>query len=258
MLFLSKYANILSITISDLHMINKIISSISKNHPFSIEELNSYRELVDWDSISCNTAIPWCDMYIDEFKDKLNFSWNGLAMNPSLPITRDFLIKFHDLFEWTYLTDNPAIPWSIELLEEFKEDWAWECIEFCGNTGLSLNRDLPWSEELIEKFEDKWFWGELSSNPSLPWSKDFLLKYKDRWTWDGHHGNWGLSINPSHVVRDLLTQYFPDRIDYKYFDKPMCFHNENINKEPLDDILKEYINQYGLKKMMCCINITTL
>lgn len=68
-------------------MINKIFSSISKNHPFSIEELNSYMELVDRDSISCNTAIPWCDMYIDEFKDKLNFSWNGLAMNPSLPIT---------------------------------------------------------------------------------------------------------------------------------------------------------------------------
>lgn len=82
--------------------------------------------------------------------------------------------------------------------------------------------------------------------------------YKDRWTWDGHHGNWGLSINPSPVVKNLLTQYFPDRIDYGYFDKPICIQDEEVCNEPLDDMVKEYINQYGLKKMMCCINITTL
>jgi len=84
---------------------------------------------------------------------------------------------------------------------------------------LSLNTRLPWDEHLIDKFADRWFWGELSSNPSLPWSKELLLKYYDRWTWDRHFGYWGLSINPSPIVKQLLIKYFPDKIDYEYFNK---------------------------------------
>ncbi|TGX80541.1 hypothetical protein E5358_12875 [Palleniella muris] len=81
-------------------MIKKIIQSISTNCSFSIEELKKYKYILDWDSISCNKQIQWTDELIEEFSDYLNFSWDGLAMNPSLPITRDFLAKFRNLIEY--------------------------------------------------------------------------------------------------------------------------------------------------------------
>lgn len=240
-------------------MINKIISSISENYAFSFQDLMTYRTILDWKGVSRNIHIPWDDRYIDEFSGLLNFSWDGLAMNPSIKITNNFLHKYHDLIEWDYITDNPSIHWNVELLEEFKDDWAWESKEFCGNTGLSLNTKLPWNEYLIDKYTDRWFWGELSCNPSLPWSKELLNKYYDRWTWDGHFGLWGLSINPSPVVKELLTRYFPEKIDHKYFNKTTENHTQETSRSnPFDTIVMEYVKQYGIKKLICCINITSL
>lgn len=240
-------------------MINKIISSISENYAFSFQDLMTYRTILDWKGVSRNIHIPWDDRYIDEFSGLLNFSWDGLVMNPSIKITNNFLHKYHDLIEWDYITDNPSIHWNVELLEEFKDDWAWESKEFCGNTGLSLNTKLPWSEYLIDKYADRWFWGELSCNPSLPWSKELLHKYYDRWTWDGHFGLWGLSINPSPVVKELLTRYFPEKIDHKYFNKTTENHTQETSESnPFDTLVMEYVKQYGLKKLICCINITLL
>lgn len=231
-------------------MTNKIISSISENYAFSFQDLMTYITILDWKGVSRNIHIPWDDRYIDEFSGLLNFSWDGLAMNPSIKITNNFLHKYHDLIEWDYITDNPSIHWNVELLKEFKDDWAWESKEFCGNTGLSLNTKLPWNEYLIDKYADRWFWGELSCNPSLPWSKELLNKYYDRWTWDGHFGLWGLSINPSPVVKELLTRYFPEKIDHKYFNKTTENHTQETSRSnPFDTIVMEYIKQYGIKNL---------
>lgn len=86
-----------------------------------------------------------------------------------------------------------------------------------------------------------------------------MLKYYDRWTWDGHFGLWGLSINPSPVVKELLLKHFPDKIDYKYFNNSTVVHKEEyIELNHLDALVMEYVKQYGLDKLFCCINITSL
>ena len=250
-------------------MINRIITSLSKYYPFSIEELRVNQFLLDWEAISQNRDIKWNDSIIEEFANKLNFSWDGLGMNPSLPLTRDFIKRFEKLWEWTYLTDNPAIEWSADLIEEFKEDWTWEICEFAGNVGLSLNRHLPWCIDLIDIFKDNWCWPELSCNPSLPWSKDLIERYRDHWEWGSFIDYGGLSNNPSPIVKNLLLKYYPERIDYKHF-KPESNLTEYSNsfyddicssyKTPneIDSVLLEYCEQYGLSKLINCINITLL
>lgn len=239
-------------------MITNIIRSLSENYPFNISELRRHQYILNWMYISRNTQIKWSEEIIDEFIDKL--SWVDLSQNPSIPINKNFFKKFEDRWQWQYLTDNPLIPWSSELLEEYANKWAWEKIEFCGNLGLSLNRYLPWSIELIEKFKDRWFWGELSCNPSLPWSKELILKYKDKWIWGGHYGYCGLSINPSPIVKQLLLEYFPDKIEYEYFDLNDIYDpNWDLRElSQLDKLVLEYTKEYGLEKLICCINITTL
>lgn len=239
-------------------MINEIISSISQNYSFSLNELKKYEYVLDWNGISQNSQIKWNKTIIDEFSNKLNFEC--LSENHSIPIDRELLIKYRDRWSWQYLTDNPTIRWTIELLEDFKDKWEWESVEFCGNIGLSLNTHLPWTVELIDKFDSKWFWGELSCNPSLPWTKELLLRYYDKWVWDGHFGHWGLSVNPSPIVEQLLIKYFPEKIDYTCFNKevPIYSIDSPIGINELDRLVLDYVKEYGLEKLICCINITTL
>lgn len=142
------------------------------------------------------------------------------------------------------LTDNPNIPWSLELIEKYKDECAWESYEFAGNLGLSSNHFLPWSEELLDKYIDRWFWGELSSNPSLPWSFGLIRKYADRWTWDGHYGHWGLSINPSPIVKEILTTYYPERIDRKYCN-PLVIDIPKENNIIINAVLEVFFKNFN-------------
>ena len=139
------------------------------------------------------------------------------------------------------LTDNPNIPWTIDLLEKYQDYWAWESYEFAGNYGLSSNIYLPWSIELIEKYKEKWFWGELSSNPSLPWSLELIKRYDNMWTWDGHYGHWGLSMNPSPIVKRILLEDFPERIDKKY--NSFLIQPQVTNRE-YDEITKTILSVF--------------
>ena len=90
--------------------------------------------------------------------------------------------------------------------------------------------------------------------------KELILKYKDKWIWDGHYGLWGLSINPSPIVKQLLLEYFPDKIEYEYFDLNDRYDSTGDSRElsQLDKLVLDYTKEYGLEKLICCINITTL
>ena len=215
-----------------------VLETICGQYAWTIDQLSHFEKYLLWDKISLNQNMIWSERVIDCFSERLDFRL-GLPGNDAIVFTPQLIEKYKDKWDWMILTDNPNIPWSIELIEKYKDEWAWESYEFAGNLGLSSNHYLPWSEELLDKYIDKWFWGELSSNPSLPWSLGLIRKYEDRWTWDGHYGLWGLSINPSPIVKEILTKYYPERIDSKYrdFHIPVVSKNTNII---IDAVLKVF------------------
>lgn len=206
------------------------INKLSLFYPWSKGELYRYGEYLNWLYVSENESIEWNGDLIQSFESQLNFK-SGLSANKAIPLTFKLIEKYKDKWDWTDLTDNPSIHWTEELLDKFQGFWAWEIFEFAGNIGLSRNENLPWSIGLIEKFKDKWFWGELSSNPALPWSRELLELYKDKWEWGSHYGHWGLSINPSPIVRKLLLTQYSDKIDWEYFCKPFSI-SKVAQREP--------------------------
>lgn len=205
-----------------------VLNSLSQFYPWSFKQLMQFQKFLSWEHLSKNEKIKWNLRMIDFFRELLDFGRSGgLSMNRSVPFTLELIDEYREKWDWTYLSDNPNIPWSIQILDKYQDLWAWESYEFAGNIGLSSNIYLPWDEQLIEKFKDKWFWGELSSNPALPWSLDLIKKYESLWTFDGHYGHWGLSVNPSPKVREILQTYYPERIDKEYC-KPslVCYYEE--------------------------------
>lgn len=206
-----------------------VLELICQFYPWKEKQLEQYEGLLSWEYISKNEKIIWSEAIINRHSDKLDFGYWGLPMNNSMFINENTIEKYYDKWDWMILTDNPNIPWSLNLIEKYKEKWSWESYEFAGNIGLSSNRYLPWSEELIDKYKDKWFWGELSSNPSLPWSIELIRKYEKLWTWDAHYGHWGLSLNPSPLVKEIMKVYYPERIDHEYFNM-----KEDLNEDDAD------------------------
>ncbi len=218
-----------------------VLKMICKFYPWQEKQLKQYEDLLSWEFISKNENITWTEAVINRYSDRLDFGAWGLPMNKSMFFNENIIEKYYDKWDWMILTDNPNIPWSLNLIEKFKEEWSWESYEFAGNIGLSSNRYLPWSEELIDKYKDKWFWGELSSNPSLPWSLNLIRKYEDLWTWDAHYGHWGLSLNPSPLVKEIMKVYYPERIDQEYFDvKTVVDENKEDDDIIINAILKVF------------------
>lgn len=219
-----------------------VLETICQQYSWNYEQLLQYKSYLLWDKLSMNRNMNWSEQIIDEFCNFLDF--RALINNNAVLITPYLIEKHFEKWDWTYLADNPNIPWSIELMEKYVDHWSWESIEFAGNLGLSSNPYLPWSEDLLDLFKDKWFWGELSSNPSLPWSLGLIRKYEKLWTWDGHFGLWGLSVNPSPIVRNILLTYYPERIDKKYF---YC-NNAFIRKDVVND--SDLDNEIVIKAIM--------
>lgn len=210
-----------------------VLNLVSQFYPWTEKQLKQYEKLLSWKYISKNENMVWTEAIINQHSAKLGFGYWGLSMNKSMFFNENIIDKYYDKWDWMILTDNPNIPWSISLIEKYKEKWAWETYEFAGNLGLSSNRYLPWSEKLIDRYKNRWCWEELSSNPSLPWSLGLVRKYEDLWTWDGHYGHWGMSLNPSPLVKEIMKVYYPERIDHEYYDKETGFYENDDN----DDII---------------------
>lgn len=87
-------------------------------YPFDIDQLEDWKTILDWESISSNTQVKWSDELIKKYQDK----WH-----------------------WFYLTNNQSILcWNAELLEEFKDKVVWDFI---------LSTSIDWTKELHERFE---------------------------------------------------------------------------------------------------------
>lgn len=219
-----------------------VFHTICRYYPWNTEQLDNFINQLNWNEISINSNIKWSSKLIEKFENKLNFGDYGLTSNESIPFTPELIEKYKNKWDWTFLTDNSQIPWTIDLLEKYQDYWAWESYEFAGNLGLSLNRHLPWSIDILEKFKEKWFWGELSANPALPWNLELIKRFEDLWTWDGHYGYWGLSMNTSPIVKQILLEYYPEKIDKKY--NSFLKQPQIINSE-LDIITKTILSVFA-------------
>lgn len=127
-------------------MENEAWGLISREYPFSLDQLEKYADRLDWDEVSRNGEICWTIPMLEKFKSRLN--WSKIARK----VSEDEV--------------------SIEMLEKFRDIWDWDEFSDCGSV----------TEEIVERFADRLNWKKLIENYHVrDWNVEaFLRKYEDR------------------------------------------------------------------------------
>jgi len=177
----------------------------NRSQPVSVELLEQYVDIVDWQNLSQYQTLPWSLDLVERFEDRWYWPW--LSGNAALPWSIELIKRFEDRWDWEHLSANQGLPWSLELIDLFAGKWVVNGGDY-GVTGFAINEALPWTPDLIRRFADRLNWGDLSANTALPWSQQLISTYEDRWDWTR------LSMNLSLPWTLQLIGRFTERWDW--------------------------------------------
>jgi hypothetical protein len=130
---------------------------ISCHYCFSVEDLENWKNYLDWRLVSLNCNI--------------NFDLNTIE-------------RFKVNLFWYELSQNNAIFWNLELLDNFLPN-LYRPDHVLGNPikNISKSKNVEWNIELIEKLKDKLNWDELSKNEHIPFDCELIKKFENFWNW---------------------------------------------------------------------------
>lgn len=115
--------NVLSMeTLNELRLMSAW-KQMSAEFAWNEEQLERYKNNVDWDLVSANENVAWSLSLLERFKNRLN--WKVLSKNNSKHIFQAEIIRaFADFWDWSRLSAQDG--WSLGMIEEFKDriDWA--------------------------------------------------------------------------------------------------------------------------------------
>lgn len=119
---------------------------VSNQYPLTYEQIEKYKNHLNFHHLSMNTKIDWFEGLIDLYLDLWN--WKNLSSNTSLPWSIDFIKKYEDYWDWNNLCSNENLPWNKEFIEKYKNKF----LEKYNYVTLSSNKGINWTEELIYLF----------------------------------------------------------------------------------------------------------
>jgi len=200
---------------------------IFRFYPFKEGLLSKYREELLWGFISENKNIKWTPQLISQYEDL--FEWEDrIWLNPSLPISIDFIETNNYNVNYYDLALNKGKHWDSQFIYHFKNKWNWhyillnDSIDWTQKLFVDLdlfkkrisiiNGKTLWTEAFILNNINKFDWFFLSQNPYLPWTDELLEKLKPVWSpsfWNGITINtgipWSVEFIERYVETDLKT-----------------------------------------------------
>lgn len=91
---------------------------MSEEFPWNEEQLERFKNNVDWNLVSANENVAWSISLIERFKNRLN--WKELSQNDSNHLFQPEIIRaFADYWDWSELSGQSG--WTPGLVEEFKD-----------------------------------------------------------------------------------------------------------------------------------------
>ena len=170
---------------------------VASGFEFSLTQLKSVADKVDWFYISSNQSIQWSENYIDEFSDRIN--WENILGNIlKLKFCDEFfLYKFSEKIPWHKALEHDNFPWCPRLIEvaivdgdidpnEMLKLRGWDFDLVCKYRDkinfsiFSSNWHFDWNDKAVREFERELNWIDLSGNSSLNISKEVLREFSDR------------------------------------------------------------------------------
>lgn len=89
-------------TIKQLYNLQSPIKDFSLHYPFEIDQLEEWKDILDWQEVSSNLKVKWTDEVIRSFKDRWNW-YNLLFTNHSIQcLNKELLEEFSDKWDWLY------------------------------------------------------------------------------------------------------------------------------------------------------------
>ena len=110
--------------IKELYKLESPLKDFSLHYPFKIDQLEEWKDILDWEEVSSNLNVKWTDEVIRKFKDRWN--WVGLSFNISILCwDEELLDKFKGIIPWDLLIFT-SIEWTEELHNRFEKYLTWE------------------------------------------------------------------------------------------------------------------------------------
>ncbi|MBR1550650.1 MAG: hypothetical protein IJ634_08465 [Bacteroidales bacterium] len=138
--------NALSIeTLNELRLLGAW-KKMSKEFPWNEEQLERYKNNVDWNDVSGNQNVAWNVSLLERFKNQLN--WKELSENDSPHLFKPEIIRaFVDKWDWSAFSKRSE--WTISMIEEFKDhiDWS-ELVD------IYLDDEGIFNETFLIKYHD--------------------------------------------------------------------------------------------------------
>jgi hypothetical protein len=122
----------------------------------------------------CNVEnLPWSEALLEKYKDV--FDWEVLSCNPGIPFNKDLYYKYFERWEHSSLRANKRL---------ISDSYIFEFLSFATLDFSSISAyKEDWTMRFINRYEKELDWDQLSGNTHLPWDKGILEMYEDRWNW---------------------------------------------------------------------------
>jgi|GEM_PF-371193 len=198
---------------------NFAIDLICSKYPLSLEQIEIFQNVLNWQFISRNYNINWTPEYVIKFKDK--FDWRIGVWHIFENWSIEDVIETYNLIgkniPWGWLSSSTFLPWSIKFIDKYIDDWDWDY--------LSANKSLPWDEDFLDYYQDKlifngvdetriqlfnsikderhWYSasGNVFINPSINWDIRLINKYLNKICWNALSANSGLNWNYNFIKK---------------------------------------------------------
>lgn len=214
---------------------------------------------------SLNQKINWTLELLQKYKDI--WDWDFLSKNESIVFNEEIIEIFESKWDWSELCCNRGVKWDLNLIEKYRygtkrnaklnnenyeylifgtrneknlfDDgphttiWGSESYTSVRFDGLDSNTSVRFDELLVIKYFDKWNWSYLLNNESVQWTKNLLLRV----------------INSTELCYGLEID--EDGMNYKSRKKLQYVKfGYNFIKSQWELIFKDYVDVYGIDKLL--------
>lgn len=147
-------------------MENEAWQNVSRDFPFSEEQLEKYEDKVDWEAVSGNSEIFWTVPMLEKFKRRVH--WDRLADNFNTDkMSEDILVKFKDNWDWDEFSENACLTEAI--IEKYADLLNWKKVidnwQVMDSNRINLSQFVEKYQDRIpsSEFKNSRLWNELVS-----------------------------------------------------------------------------------------------
>ncbi len=140
--------------------------SISSNSKLDVSVLWDYKDYLNWKNVTSNKVDCSDIQQLETFKDYVD--WHFVSISENFKVTSGNLLEFKSKLDWRAINRRKDFVITSETIELFADVLDWD--------KASESQDIDFSERIVEKYRSKWNWRILRRNPSVIDRLDDVLK----------------------------------------------------------------------------------